>query len=1525
MQPSRRQRPRVARRARRRGPGRRTSALLLAAALVLSQLLGALGPAPTEARAADFGTVRITNVTNIEDWPDIDATFRNFHAFEVTGGGASDPYAYCAAKTMQTPSAGMTFSGGTTYGDARVDYLLYHGYSSTNTDGYGAGGPGKFYVATQYALWLALPDQGGSHAEVRDELTRTYRSVASAVEQMLAEADAYAARGGGGPEAGCAVFWPSPDGVNQSLLTCTNPTGGLELVKASTDPALTAESVCYGLEGATYKVYSDSDCTVEAATLVTDESGRASVSGLPRGTYYVVETTPARGFALDPQVHEVSVEGGVTARLDVSDVPQRAVGLVITKTDAQTGGTAQGDATLAGAEFTVRHYDGYYDSADALPEQPAHSWVVRTGEDGVARLDAEHLVSGDALVLTSDDRAAVPLGTLAIFESSAPEGYRLTDGSVRLRQVRPSGTGEVVSVELSEGFSDEVIRGGASVPKIDHELQEGVSQGDATLAGAVISVSNASAHAVVVGGASHAPGEEVMSVTTAEDGTASIPKDALPYGTYSLSEKSAPAGYLLNEGWSVTFSVQRDGSVADLSETPLEDEVARGGVAVTKLDYDLAAPTAQGDATLEGAVMSIVNRSDGPVLVGGVLYQPGDEVATITTDASGRAASAPDLLPYGTYELREKGAPAGYLVNADWTRTFEVREDGAVTSLDGSGFDDAVARGGVTLRKTDRELVRAEEGEGTQGTSLPLGSTTLAGARVELTNESAHPVQVGGTTFQPGEVVCTLVTDEAGACSTAADALPYGTYTARETVPPVGYLLNEDWERTFEVREDGVVIDLTSDEEAVDDQAIRGDVSFTKAEEGSQSRMAGVPFRVTSQTTGEWHLVVSDENGMVDTSASWASHEASTNANDGAVREDGTVDDAALDASAGVWFSGRTDAWTAPDDALGALPFDTYLIEELPCAANEGHRLVSTLVTVSRNAVTLDLGTMDDETIPTPTLTTELTHGGAKAAGATDGLTLTDSVRCEGLLHGTEYRVVDELHGVRERADGTLEDLGVIASAEKTFTARASMESLELELGDVDATGLAGCRLVAAARLYRAGELVASHDALDDEGQTVRVPALGTTLLSDATSGHDAPSYASSTLTDTVDLRNLPVGSACTVRGTLRIVELDETGRQVAGETIDTAETTFIATEQDMTVELSFDVDGRALAGRTVNAAEALELEGLTVAAHDDVTDEGQTVRLPAVETLARSQESGTQSSPDGAEQVLVDTVRLTNLLVGETYELRSSAHVREVREDGTTADGGILTDAQGNEARVTMEFVADEQDMELEVEIPFDASSLAGRDIVAFEELARDGVLLATHADVDDAAQTLHVPSVATQARHEPSGSQELPLGEAERVVDHVSVGNLVPGETYELLATVHRRGTGQAGDAIDLGVLADGSGGALEARVSFTADAESMEIEVPLTIDSRDLAGTDVVFFEELRQGELTLARHADIRDADQTLGVASPKEVSVTPQRVPGTGEAASMVAALALAGAAATGVGACLASRRRNGTKPKKPRG
>ena len=250
-----------------------------------------------------------------------------------------------------------------------------------------------------------------------------------------------------------------------------------------------------------------------------------------------------------------------------------------------------------------------------------------------------------------------------------------------------------------------------------------------------------------------------------------------------------------------------------------------------------------------------------------------------------------NVLPLGTLTVEETKAPDGYLLDGAYMQAngseeqikgmylTQITEDGDIAVLSGSNqyhVSDKVIRGGVKIQKRDLET------SDTKG----QGSATLKDAEFEIISLNDNAVLVEGKLYNKGEVVKTILTDIEGVASTSADLLPYGKYRIEESKAPEGYLTDGAEPIEFEITEDGKIVDLTGADTSIYNQVKRGDLEGVKIGAGTHQRLAGVPFRITSKTTGESHIIVTDDNGQFSTSSDWASHKHNTNA--GKTSEDGT-------------------------------------------------------------------------------------------------------------------------------------------------------------------------------------------------------------------------------------------------------------------------------------------------------------------------------------------------------------------------------------------------------------------------------------------------------------------------------------------------------------------------------------------------------------------------------------------------------------------------------------------------------------
>ena len=636
------------------------------------------------------------------------------------------------------------------------------------------------------------------------------------------------------------------------------PKGSVELYKSSTKPDMTNGNPVYSLSGAKYDVYRSNDDGY-VLTLTTNASGYASASGLPYGNYYCVESQPPTGFFKDTSRHYFDVSGNAVIR--ASDVPyDDPVGALLHKADPLTGGTAQGGGTLGGAEFTVKYYAGYYSSDPAAQGiSPMRTWVMRTDSDGFCYFDSSYVVSGDPFYIGAAGTPTFPLGTVTVQETKAPEGYVLSSAArpndVFVQRITMSGIeGNPAEVWNEHQFLDDSIRGGVKTTKLDGYYQSATAQGDGTMQGATFAIKNASENPVVVGGVTYEPGKDVATITSGADGVAQTASDLLPYGTYELRETVPPEGYLLSdEVW--RFEIREDGVVVEATtEQSIDNQVIRGGVKTAKLDHQSQTSVPQGSASVEGAVFAIKSVSANPVLVDGIVYEPGKDVATITSGADGVAQTASDLLPYGTYELRETVPPEGYLLSDEVWR-FEIREDGKVVeATTEQAIDDQVKAAECFIIKVGTKIGDdVTEGDKADAIPLPGDEFSIYASKDFVDNgDGTYTVRDGAAPY------ATIVTDENGIADTSYNprpddqhgALPYDDYLVIETGPKPNYDPIEPF--TFSAREDKKVYHFFAN-----NTYVTAGVELVKvdAESGLPVLVAGTQLQVldASKTPIVWH------------------------------------------------------------------------------------------------------------------------------------------------------------------------------------------------------------------------------------------------------------------------------------------------------------------------------------------------------------------------------------------------------------------------------------------------------------------------------------------------------------------------------------------------------------------------------------------------------------------------------------------------------------------------------------------------
>ena len=254
------------------------------------------------------------------------------------------------------------------------------------------------------------------------------------------------------------------------------------------------------------------------------------------------------------------------------------------------------------------------------------------------------------------------------------------------------------------------------------------------------------------------------------------------------------------------------------------------------------------------------------------------------------------------------------------------------------------------------------------------------------------------------------------------------------------------------------------------------------------------------------------------------------------------------------------------------------------------------------------------------------------------------------------------------------------------------------------------------------------------------------------------------------------------------------------------------------------------------------------------------------IHTTATDKVTGEKSIVAGKNVTIVDTVTLDGLTKGTKYQLKGWQMVK-------SENAQLLIDGQPVESNYT--FTAKKSEMEVEVSYTFNASALGGKDLVTFEELydlsnPDEPIKVAEHKDIEDEGQTVtieeRVIEIHTNAVDKATGEKMIVAGKEVTVIDTVTLDGLEKGTTYQLKGW-------QMVKSENAQLLIGGE--PVESDYTFTAKDSSMEVQIAFTFNASELAGKDLVTFEELydlsNPDEPTkVAEHKDIEDEGQTVTI-------------------------------------------------------
>ena len=1053
---------------------------------------------------------------------------------------------------------------------------------------------------------------------------------------------------------------------------------------------------------------------------------------------------------------------------------------------------------------------------------------------------------------------ALPYGTYELKEVRAPDGtYHLNPDWSATFSIRKDG--EVVEANSydTNPLKEQIWRGGFSFQKVDGETvaqeTEGLKpQGDATLAGATFDVYNESDEDVYVGGKWYAPGQVCFTFQTNDKGFYQSAADTLPVGKYYIREKSPSEGYLNNNEYEWHFSIEKDGEIVDLTDHFCTEQVIRGDVMIEKFDQDLNSSEAIGgyNHITEGYI--------------DVEIPEGEESINVNVYKEAKADSEVAFTLTSTEMNKAKVTVLDYIV----TRSDTVREGWYQIS------DDEGNKGWIP----------------SDSVSIPMGAY-LSGIQFEITNVSKEAVMVDGKLYSPGSRVAVITTkwewnnpddhSQGGhyVARTKDKALPYGTYEIRElyTTDAWGnklanpsYKVTEDGAvkvMTFEIRKDGEVVSVDTEGNPLrwENEVVRGDIRFEKHAEDTSEPLETV-WVITNKASGERHVVKTDKNGVYDSSSKYEGmrHSYRTNEMDKFLDEIDAgkslkIDDVEM---VGTWFGmgehgdpenpdGGLDPsepgthWDPVDDTKGAFPYGEYWVQEVRTDSNEGYGLIGFSVYVWYDGMTVAGGTHDNQPLGIATTAVDKSTG-IHTGNASRDAVIQDTVHFFGLDTGAEYKTKATLIDADTGEyvyylDENREP--VYITAEKSFTAEATEGTVVVEL-PCNGAELAGRNIVVFEELFdKEGNFLTAHRDQYDENQTVSYPSLSTTALSKDSNSHAAPIGEKITIVDTVQFDNLVPGYNYTLEG--KAVD-KSTGEAVKGVS---AQASFMPKTESGTVDVVFEFDSTDLSGKSIVFYEKLFYEGQVIGTHEDINDEDQTVFFPSIGTEAVFDKTGTHTGYAVEDGVILDTVKYTGLVPGQKYELNA------VLMDKASGEPVKVNDKQ---VTGTLTFVPDTISGEVVVDIPVDATTFTGMDIVVFEELYTKDEIVAEHKDIEDEHQTVHFVGLKSNATVNESGIKETSATENLIVRDFVEYSNLIPGTEYKL--------QGRLVDPETSAVLTEKS-------IMFTPEEASGSVEIIFdAIDARNYANRTLVVTDVLYQGDTVVGRHEDLANAEQMIHVTN-----------------------------------------------------
>ncbi|CDC78553.1 tQXA domain-containing protein [Clostridium sp. CAG:964] len=1320
----------------------------------------------------------------------------------------------------------------------------------------GASGNSLYYLLTHRVLAKIYGDKDWSYA-----LTSDWIKAVNELEAALKKAAKLKSE--------YSMYLLDPKNNQQKVIIMQDKLGGLEIIKDSSNHTLTDNSGCYSLKGAEFTVTNTKtkkSYTITANTKVDDGSAtvkyKAILKNIVAGTYTVKETKAPKGYALSKETKTVTVKAGTTAAASVTfkDQPQSDPVYVLLK---KTNGNGK---KIAGAEFTVRFYKGYFTKAE-IESGKADSafkryWTIKTNENGYAELLKKYLVdSNNDFYYSSGENPnpVLPLGTVTIQETKAPAGY-VKDNTLYVQQITSNSS--LASVSTYNEFTN--VNSPSTYYKIKKTSEDGV------VAGVSFKIYEGSKV------------DEAKYLKTVKTGSNGEIKEKLDIGTYTFDEVKS-AKYVSQPAKTITITAEN--TSANPAVIKFENKLNDGTLKIRK---------ASSDGNISGIKFEIYKGKD----------TAGQLVGTYVTDDSGFITK--DLKP-ATYCIHEI-VPDGYKPVSDRVITIRANQERTVTFRNiKSGSQVKIIKetdnydaGPFTckINEVDKEngtekFVMSVDIDTYEPTIINLEDGTykiteiLTDKQKQLWQEIKpvqftvnHEVELITITLQNHEK-----TGDIKVIKTASDNFVegkefslYGESDAGfeiqrcvrttnkdgiavfENIPVGKYVLEEvSSHAIYNVRCDVDLDNVPIEWNKVTNVSIKNDektTTFEVVKTSEDGNVKGFEFEITGTTTSgdsvKLTKLITDDKGRITGNlypGEYVAKEVKTHSK---------------------YIQPSEQKFTIEQTTNdNPAPVQLFFYNELKKGSLE---ITKTAYDGFIENVEFSLTSKEDSSVVYHTLTDE-----------TGKAVLND-------VPIGEYILREENIGEQYVEIGDINVVIYYNEITKKSVENKPKDGYLKVIKTSDSKNLKGFEFEIIGKTWDNKEIKKTYTT-DENGLIAEKLPTGTYTIKEI----NAPNYFIQTQEAVLELTPYDTSDEpYTIniyneykRGSLKVIK---------------------SADDNFVENIKFNLSGTADCGEKVNITVTTNAEGcaefndvpigtynFSELTKEDryvtVLDMEQTIewnkvisvavnnklKTGEIQTTAKDTETGEHYAYANENTKIVDTVAYKDIAANQLYKLTGTIMNKETGEPLLVNNEKVVA---------SKEFISSPTGAgTVDVEFSFNSADLVGKSIVVFEELSikdkdNNDYVLAVHSNINDDGQTIifNDPKIRTTAHDAVSNNNTAITDTATTIVDTVTYSDLIVEKEYTVAGTLMVKSSGKE--------LTDSNGSPITASKTFTAENTDGSVEIEFTFDSSLLAGESVVAFERLYYNGREIAVHTDINDGGQTVTFTEPPTEPPTEPTVPPT---------------------------------------